>query len=96
MKFAFEDCNCFLFFQTDIYSLGLIFFKLIFPKTTEMEIGDIRRKPPSKPEDFEPRSVFKLFLSMISTEPSHRPGAEEILEQCRRISLELKNLQSMD
>lgn len=82
----------FFSFQTDIYPFGLIYYKMIFPSTTDMEVARIRDV---LPDQFEPCSMFRLFRDMMSLEPNNRPGADDIIRRCDEIILELNNMFSM-
>ena len=78
--------------------MGLILYKMMYPKTSQMEIADIRTvnngiipRTGQQLVPFQPTSLFKLFLDMISIDPNQRPGAHEIVRRCDNIILELKN-----
>jgi len=70
--------------KTDIYSLGIIFFELLYLFSTKMErahvIGKLRKNifPPHFLKDYPKESAFILWL--MAPSPEDRPSASQILK----------------
>ncbi|KAM4808902.1 eukaryotic translation initiation factor 2-alpha kinase 3 [Rhinophrynus dorsalis] len=80
--------------KVDIFSLGLIFFELLYPFSTQMErVRTLTELRDLKfPELFTQKYVQEknMVLHMLSHNPNERPEAEEIIENPLFESIELQ------
>lgn len=72
--------------KVDLYSLGIIFFEMIYPLDTAMErytaIRDLRTKSIVFPVDFDKKRLdveTKIIKLLLDHDPSKRPSAEGLL-----------------
>ncbi|PRT54105.1 eIF-2-alpha kinase GCN2 [Wickerhamiella sorbophila] len=72
--------------KVDMYSLGIIFFEMVFPMSTEMErvntIRDLRKPTIELPTAFTLKrynSERDIVVSLLSHDPSQRPSAVDLL-----------------
>lgn len=72
--------------KVDMYSLGIIFFEMVFPMSTEMErvntIRDLRKPTIQLPAAFTAKrynSEREIVESLLLRNPSERPSALELL-----------------
>lgn len=71
--------------KVDMYSLGIIFFEMVFPMTTAMERGDtlrgIRSTTPRFPKEFLTQKYgreYQLVSRLVDHDPNKRPSAKEL------------------
>jgi len=68
--------------KVDIYSLGVIYYELLEPFSTQMErvrtLTALRR--PDFPPELPAGPEYRLVRAMLSHAPSDRPDASDILE----------------
>jgi len=72
--------------KVDIYSLGIMFFEMVYRFSTGMErfhvLGALRSKEVAFPEHFnKDLNQFKLIRSMLSHNHKDRPTARQILQR---------------
>ncbi|CAG7732579.1 unnamed protein product [Allacma fusca] len=69
-------------FKVDIYSLGLIFFELLVPFSTEMEryesLSQVRKMSFPRPFLVEHQAEYEFISKMVSHDPEQRPNATVI------------------
>ncbi len=68
-----------------------MFYGMVKPGSTIRELADIRRGLLPEEEDFGNNDMFRLFKSMISSEPNLRPEAKEIIKKCEDIITKIRN-----
>ncbi|XP_014673320.1 PREDICTED: eukaryotic translation initiation factor 2-alpha kinase 4-like [Priapulus caudatus] len=72
--------------KVDIYSLGVIFFEMCYPKpSTTMErvkiIGQLREPQIVLPPDFDGESSEAVVIQwLLNHDPAHRPTSQELLQ----------------
>lgn len=73
--------------KVDMYSLGIIFFEMVFPIQTGMErvqiIKGLRQAPPSMPQSFLGKKFTverSIVESLLDHNPTQRPSAAQLLQ----------------
>ena len=78
-----------LFQKVDIYSLGIIFFEMVYrPLSTNMErfmvLSNLRKEQILFPNDFDSNGLLRhqaeLIQQMLNHNPSQRPSSKELLQ----------------
>jgi serine/threonine protein kinase len=69
--------------KTDIFSLGLIFFELVYPMKTQMEknklFNDIKQFKKLPKQLLENYQISQILLKMVCENPKNRPTSDELL-----------------
>ncbi|ORY48245.1 kinase-like protein [Rhizoclosmatium globosum] len=73
--------------KVDIYSLGIVFFEMLYPFGTGMQrvtvLTELRKPEINFPEDFDSKrleSAYVILNSMLTHFPKERPSCQELLE----------------
>ena len=73
--------------KSDIFSMGLTLYEMIFPKSDEEELkrdfANLRNGV--QPSSFIPQEFDDLFKQMVKVDPKMRPEASQIENQCLQI-----------
>ncbi|ODV95137.1 hypothetical protein PACTADRAFT_49886 [Pachysolen tannophilus NRRL Y-2460] len=70
--------------KVDMYSLGIIFFEMVYALNTGMErvtvIKNLRLNQVNFPNDFKSNTEKKIIRSLLDHNPKSRPSASELLQ----------------
>lgn len=70
--------------KVDLYSLGVIFFEMIYALSTGMErvvvLRNLRKPEIEFPEDFKLTNERSIVKSLLDHDPKQRPSASELLQ----------------
>lgn len=68
-----------------MYSLGIVFFEMVYPIKTRMErlniLSNLRKSTIEMPADWSGRNTeLGIIKKLLSHDPSQRPSAKDLLE----------------